>query len=752
MAAAPPPPAEIQFAQRLTSSEKGTREQAVRKLRRFIGVKTQTAAGFSQEELLKIWKGLFYCMWMQDQPLLQEELAGTISQLIHVVVNLEAQHLFIQTFWQTMNREWDGLERRHLDKFHLLTRVVLRESFEVLKRNDWEDSRIKLFLGVLMQEVVHPANHASNGVKFHFIDIYLAELAKVGAEELTADQNLKFIDPFCKITAKTKDPALVQTIAQGIFEAIVAQSPFAVEAAVEERQANGDGGLLTEEEEVPKKTASRKAKADKDSSRKAGLNVEEEPKVQVGSFENSGPVLQFNYKAVADRLCEMTSKKNIPPFNRRRLCKLIRKFQDLAEGNSPRDSLPEDVSADEDDGICSQGKPKKKEVAHLEKAKREKENDRDREEPCDPAKGGREAGLRKRKRKKKKRNGSPRPKASDVEAAVPPEAKGSGEPASDGRKGQKREAEASEPGSGVSGLGGRDAGLSKEGLPADTRRKRPEEHGEGSQEELVEAAVPPAAPSALANGAAQEPVPNGPPAVQVKSARKKQRFAALAINGNGLSPHVTAQSLPKRMPASLAGAGGPQAPLPQKVKVREKKTKLVFLDPVIPCGEKPGLLKKRKKAKRTLNSGETNGGLEPTAKTNESSGTYGPAKKAKLKTENDFVKFESTALPKPVFFRKAKSNASISSPTPTVQSGQKLPSTSKKVTFGLNKNMTAEFRKTDKSILVSPSGPSRVAFNPKRKPLHGVLKTPTGSPSETPLMNKKSLFPPQRRPTAMDFF
>ncbi|XP_038616352.1 ribosomal RNA processing protein 1 homolog B isoform X2 [Tachyglossus aculeatus] len=723
------PPAEIQFAQRLTSSEKGTREQAVRKLRRFIGVKTQTAAGFSQEELLKIWKGLFYCMWMQDQPLLQEELAGTISQLIHVVVNLEAQHLFIQTFWQTMNREWDGLDRRHLDKFHLLTRVVLRESFEVLKRNDWEDSRIKLFLGVLMQEVVHPANHASNGVKFHFIDIYLAELAKVGAEELTADQNLKFIDPFCKITAKTKDPALVQTITQGIFEAIVAQSPFAVEAAVEERQANGDGGLLTEEQEAPKKTSSRKVKG-KDSSRKAGSNVEEEPKIQVGSFENSGPVLQFNYKAVADRLCEMTGKKNIPPFNRRRLCKLIRKFQDLAEGNFPKDSLPEDVSADEDDGTCGQGKPKKEEVTHLEKAKREKENGRQREEPCEP-------GLRKRKRKKKKRSSSPRPGASDVEA------KGSGEPTS-GRKRQKR-------GGGASGLGGRDAGLSKEGPPADTSRKRLGKRGEGPQEELGEAAVPPATLSAVANGPTQEPVPNGPPAVQGKSARKKQRPVALAINGNGLAPHVTAQPPPKRTSACSAGAGDPQPPLAQKVKVEEKKTKLDFLDPVILCGEKPGLLKKRKKAKRTLSSGETNGGLEPAAKTNESSGTFSPAKKAKLKPENDFVKFESTTLPKPVFFRKAKSSASISSPT--VQSAQKLPSSSKKVTFGLNKNMTAEFRKTDKSILVSPEGPSRVAFNPKQKPLHGVLKTPTGSPSGTPLVNKKSLFPPpQRRPTAMDFF
>ena len=29
------------------------------------------AGSFSQEELLKIWKGLFYCMWVQDEPLLQ---------------------------------------------------------------------------------------------------------------------------------------------------------------------------------------------------------------------------------------------------------------------------------------------------------------------------------------------------------------------------------------------------------------------------------------------------------------------------------------------------------------------------------------------------------------------------------------------------------------------------------------------------------------------------------------------------------
>lgn len=63
-----------------------------------------------------------------------------------------------------------------------------------------------------------------------------------------------------------------------------------------------------------------------------------------------------------------------------------------------------------------------------------------------------------------------------------------------------------------------------------------------------------------------------------------------------------------------------------------------------------------------------------------------------------------------------------------------------------------EFKKTDKSILVSPQGASRVAFNPEQKPPHGVLKSASGSPVETSQIKKPSLVPAKKRPTAMDFF
>ncbi|XP_068930939.1 ribosomal RNA processing protein 1 homolog A [Petaurus breviceps papuanus] len=344
MSPAPALLSEIQLAQRLAGNEKTTRDRAVRKLRRYIRAKTGSASGgFSHEELLKIWKGLFYCMWMQDKPLLQEELGNTISQLIHVFQNTETQHLFVQTFWQTMNREWNGIDRLRLDKFYMLMRLLLNQSFEVLKRNEWDESQIELLLNILMKEILHPDSQGPCGIKSHFIDIYLEELTKVGAKELTADQNLKFIVPFCKIAARTKDSTLLYNIVGGIFEAILEQAPFAIEDLIRELNANEKDSELFEAESddmtsirLPRKQ--KKGKKGKDSSLS-----EDKPKVEKRSNGKGhiGLVLQFNYEEIAARLFEMASRQNTPSLNRKRLYKLVRKFQSLAEGIFPQDGLPQ---------------------------------------------------------------------------------------------------------------------------------------------------------------------------------------------------------------------------------------------------------------------------------------------------------------------------------------------------------------------------------------------------------------------------
>ncbi|XP_027982304.1 ribosomal RNA processing protein 1 homolog A [Eumetopias jubatus] len=330
-----PLPPEIQLAQRLAGNEQVIRDRAVKKLRKYIVARTQRAAGgFTHDELLKVWKGLFYCMWMQDKPLLQEELGRTISQLIHAFQTTEAQHLFLQTFWQTMNREWTGIDRLRLDKFYMLMRMVLSESLKALKTQGWQERQIEQLLELLTTEILHPDSQAPSGVKSHFLEIFLEELSKVGAAELTADQNLKFIDPFCTIAARTQDSLVLHNITRGIFEAIVEQAPFAIEDLMNELDAPEEEGV-SEDDERGQDVLS----GEPGSLPGAACDRNEAPP---GDGEDSvGPVLQFDYEAVASRLFAVASQQGTPSQNRKRLYKVIRKLQDLAEGLFPEDDVPE---------------------------------------------------------------------------------------------------------------------------------------------------------------------------------------------------------------------------------------------------------------------------------------------------------------------------------------------------------------------------------------------------------------------------
>ncbi|XP_064434228.1 ribosomal RNA processing protein 1 homolog A isoform X3 [Mirounga angustirostris] len=323
-----PLPPEIQLAQRLAGNEQVTRDRAVKKLRKYIVARTQRAAGgFTHDELLKVWKGLFYCMWMQDKPLLQEELGRTISQLIHAFQTTEAQHLFLQTFWQTMNREWTGIDRLRLDKFYMLMRMVLNESLKALKTQGWQERHVEQLLELLTTEILHPDSQAPSGVKSHFLEIFLEELSKVGAAELTADQNLKFIDPFCTIAAQTQDSLVLHNITRGIFEAIVEQAPFAIEDLMNELDAQEEEDGMSEDDEHEQDVLS------KEPGSPHGAARDRSEKLPGDGEDSVGPVLQFDYEAVASRLFVVASQQGTPSQNRKRLYKVIRKLQDLAEAS-----------------------------------------------------------------------------------------------------------------------------------------------------------------------------------------------------------------------------------------------------------------------------------------------------------------------------------------------------------------------------------------------------------------------------------
>uniref|UniRef100_H3BCU1 Ribosomal RNA processing 1B n=1 Tax=Latimeria chalumnae TaxID=7897 RepID=H3BCU1_LATCH len=735
---------EIQFAQRLASNEKIVRDRALNKLRKYIVAKTRrSTGGFSHNELLKIWKGLFYCLWMQDKPLLQEELAKNISALTHAFQNEDARELFLQTFFQTMNHEWNGIDGLRLDKFYMLMRFILRECFEVLKDNQWEERLMKELLSMIMTEVMSARNKAPRGVKFHFIDIYLQELAKVGAEELTAEQNLLLIDPFCKLAARTKDHLLMQAVIQGIFEQIVDQSPFAIEEIMKETYHRRDEAEDSVEELL------LESKRDKDSTKPVSRQQQilfkhrgEEEDLSLDGFEDQdnpdeivGPVLQFDYDALAERLLELSRRKSTPAQNRKRLYRVVKKFQDLAEGVFPQDDFPEDVSTDEDDDEYSRGRRKKRQQKKaLDKKEKGKNNNVEKE------KANREEIGAKKKKKKKKKVRIKGTVSSAVEFVVDCASENG---TAENKQACKKEALQ------VTVAGQSDRNIHSSSSSSSDEMSDSSKRGKWGLKKKAKKK------DLLVHMEMVEPVvENGHSSVsnaECSTAQLMRKEKVIKI-----SELKKDSSTPGSCGHQEGGDSDSCATRADQMKCRR-----IDSEDFVVAKKRSGTKTKRKIKKVLIWLVESNFDLKlvllkvPPTVPNQGFSPWTKKQKQVSKLEEDFVKFEKSVEPSPSFYRKPKdSTSSLSFANIGILKKKQLSTSdsgSKKVTFGLNRNMTTEFRISDESILLSPEGPSRVAFDPEQKPLHGVLKSPM-TQSTYPKLKKKSVRTLVKRRTSKDFF
>ncbi|OLY78378.1 Ribosomal RNA processing protein 1-like protein [Smittium mucronatum] len=59
---------------------------------------------------MRIWKALYYCFWLSDKPLVQQELADNLGR-IPLSVGYNTAFLYIQSFWKTILREWNQIDR-----------------------------------------------------------------------------------------------------------------------------------------------------------------------------------------------------------------------------------------------------------------------------------------------------------------------------------------------------------------------------------------------------------------------------------------------------------------------------------------------------------------------------------------------------------------------------------------------------------------------------------------------------------------
>ncbi|XP_019623184.1 PREDICTED: ribosomal RNA processing protein 1 homolog B-like [Branchiostoma belcheri] len=744
---------EVKFAQHLAANEKKIRDKAVKKLRQWLEARSQArGGGFEEDDMLKIWKGLFYCMWMSDKPLVQEELANTMSKLLHCLKNEDTVFLFIKVFFKTMIREWNGIDHLRMDKFFMLVRNMVSQCLEFLRQNQWDARLTDRFMTIMKEGPMSTSTEeVPNGIRYHICDIWVEELEAVGGQELSPQELLPFLTPFFMILKVSDNMTLLQSIGTSVLDEIISRADFTVPAKLQGEE---------EDEETEYDDDDDEEEEEEDEQQKGEDNDDDDDEVEEKA------TLRFDHAAIADQLFMMASQKDTRNKNRRLMYSWVKKFKDAASGIYPDQNLLQllDSESDEDEG------------EHLKKKAQKK----DQHVPIISTEDGHVEDVKKRKKKRKKQSQRAKKveqsgEGKDLEMNCLSAVRGADRKQLGGKQGEAgRNAEQMlDKEHKTNGDTACDAEVGAKSVKHKKKTKGKEKTASQS-EALVEStdsklSVGTGRKKEIAKGGTKSKVkPKKRSAFQayldeakeeaVESVAKVDDSCVEVVVLSGPEDSVADQSSEGKEPGKVPGEAQPSSKLPasqtkQSPKVKRRK-KRYFEGAIEDSDNKEESINessqlnsgKRQKRKSSLPDGLDEASSSPVS----------PKKKKKNKEHKEaFASFEKFAVTPPSFFRKAASKAMPRSEpklkkTPKKSSSNGLPAPSsepiegkKRVAFALSKNTTQEFRKNEKSLAVSPA-PVAIPYDSSRQPEQGVLKPS----STTPPVRRKA----KRRAMAADFF
>ncbi|RHY09358.1 hypothetical protein DYB25_003246 [Aphanomyces astaci] len=219
----------------LSCVDKHVRDKAVKSLTQYLVKKKE----WSDLDLDKIWKALFYCMWMSDKPKIQNELAENLSQLMHAFPDSSLKMRFLHSFFKTIHREWHGIDGLRLDKFYSLIRKILFQSFQVTNssitkmllpvclttsqflQSEWDQAQV--FSTHVSSEIL---SKLPNGLRLHLCDVYVQELFKSIGATVPSENLVMLLEPFFTLISTETDRIVTKRVNDMVFQVLLTEFQF----------------------------------------------------------------------------------------------------------------------------------------------------------------------------------------------------------------------------------------------------------------------------------------------------------------------------------------------------------------------------------------------------------------------------------------------------------------------------------------------------------------------------------------------
>ncbi|CAN0901299.1 Ribosomal RNA processing protein 1 homolog B [Linum grandiflorum] len=217
----------------LGASDNRTRSRSLRAL---LSTWLPFQSTLSDDDMKKLWKGLFYCFWHSDKLPAQTHLIDRLTSLLPVLDLPLSAHYF-SVFLLTMRREWPGIDFLRLDKFYLLIRRFFRSLFLLLKKNSWNLELSNQFVGIVLERAfLADDKFQGNGVNYHIASVYLEELKPFLPLSKPVVQAL--VLPLVSVMGKAVDKVLLGKLKSNVFDELLKKGRALLE--LKKLQLDGD--------------------------------------------------------------------------------------------------------------------------------------------------------------------------------------------------------------------------------------------------------------------------------------------------------------------------------------------------------------------------------------------------------------------------------------------------------------------------------------------------------------------------------
>ncbi|KAE9546609.1 hypothetical protein FO519_010179 [Halicephalobus sp. NKZ332] len=288
---------EVVFVHKLSSGEPNARAKALKLLHQFIKERSQQKT-LTKETFNRLSKGIHYAMWMQDKPLLQEELADNMAGILDDFETHEEGSLFVEVFLNALSKEWHLVDRWRLDKFLMFMRRIIKKVFGIMARHDFDPKIVDIFMKPLNNDVISANGNIVDSLKSHFASFYWTELNKFEPNKTISHRFLDYyLDTLRENRAKD---FYFKSICTEIFETLINEAVYRIRGE------------------------------------------EEEPDTVIGEAIKSNALVPLDFDAVAESLFEIGAQPTINRKRRKILYDLSKQFKAISQGKDPK-PRPEDM-------------------------------------------------------------------------------------------------------------------------------------------------------------------------------------------------------------------------------------------------------------------------------------------------------------------------------------------------------------------------------------------------------------------------